>query len=167
MVKNILKKISEKVFGSEAPEATAPKAESDSAKVHSSRSSAPAQKRPPRSRDSRSDRNNRNERSEGRPRQQETKPWSLDQFVVAPEAGKSRFHDFNIHESIMHAVHDLEFRYCTPVQAEVLEPAMKGNDVMAQAQTGTGKTAAFLISTFDRFLRAEHECWSSRRRESW
>jgi len=158
MVKNILKKI----FGSDESKAASP----EPAKPQSSKSSAPAEKeRASRSRRDRPSRNDSHPRGNREPRQDEkpdqekpdAKPWSLDQFVVEPEEGKKRFHDFDIPESIMHAIHDVEFKYCTPVQAEVLEPAMKGNNVMAQAQTGTGKTAAFLISTFSRFLRLDHD----------
>jgi ATP-dependent RNA helicase RhlB len=81
--------------------------------------------------------------------------WSLAQFAVPPVEGKKRFHDFDVPHDVMHAVADLGFRYCTPVQATVLPHALHGKDVAAQAQTGTGKTAAFLISTFTRLLRNE------------
>ena len=53
----------------------------------------------------------------------------------------------------MHAVADLDFKYCTPVQAEILPRALTGADAIGRAQTGTGKTAAFLIAIFTRFLR--------------
>jgi ATP-dependent RNA helicase RhlB len=45
------------------------------------------------------------------------------------------------------------FATCTPVQAEVIPRAVRGEDVAAQSQTGTGKTAAFLISLFTRMVR--------------
>jgi ATP-dependent RNA helicase RhlB len=44
------------------------------------------------------------------------------------------------------------FTYCTPIQALTLPPALKGKDVAGQAQTGTGKTAAFLLVIFQRLL---------------
>ena len=47
----------------------------------------------------------------------------------------------------MHAIHDLGFPYCTPIQAGVLGHTIAGRDAIGRAQTGTGKTAAFLIST--------------------
>ena len=53
----------------------------------------------------------------------------------------------------MHAIADLKFEYCTPVQSEVLPKSLKDDDVSAQAQTGTGKTAAFLITMLAHFLR--------------
>jgi ATP-dependent RNA helicase RhlB len=45
------------------------------------------------------------------------------------------------------------FKTCTPVQEAVIPRAIRGEDVAAQAQTGTGKTAAFLISLFSRMVR--------------
>ncbi len=44
------------------------------------------------------------------------------------------------------------FTYCTPIQALTLPPALQGRDVAGQAQTGTGKTAAFLLVIFQRLL---------------
>ncbi|MEJ2514899.1 MAG: DEAD/DEAH box helicase [Gammaproteobacteria bacterium] len=45
------------------------------------------------------------------------------------------------------------FERCTPIQAETLPIALSGKDVAGQAQTGTGKTAAFLVAMFDRLLK--------------
>ncbi|OGV43149.1 MAG: ATP-dependent RNA helicase RhlB [Lentisphaerae bacterium GWF2_57_35] len=45
------------------------------------------------------------------------------------------------------------FQYCTPIQKEILPSALKGLDVTGRAQTGTGKTAAFLLTIFTRLLR--------------
>lgn len=45
------------------------------------------------------------------------------------------------------------FEYCTPIQAETLPYALAGKDVTGQAQTGTGKSAAFLLATFAHLLR--------------
>jgi ATP-dependent RNA helicase RhlB len=47
------------------------------------------------------------------------------------------------------------FRYCTRIQAEALPLALAGHDVAGQAQTGTGKTAAFLLATMQRLLSHE------------
>ena len=79
--------------------------------------------------------------------------WTVDQFVVEPEDGRRRFHDFDIPVEIMHAIADLGFRYCTPIQAASLERAMAGENVAGRAQTGTGKTAAYLVSILTRYLR--------------
>ncbi|MBU0482513.1 MAG: DEAD/DEAH box helicase [Proteobacteria bacterium] len=79
-------------------------------------------------------------------------PWNPENFQVIPAEGKTRFHDFSLPDEIMHAIADLGFSYCTPIQAESLVPTLNGQDVIGQAQTGTGKTAAFLIAIFARIL---------------
>lgn len=81
-----------------------------------------------------------------------TEPWDESVFKVAVEDGKTRFHDLKISKEILHAVYDLGFQYCTQVQAETLPKSLTGEDVTAQAQTGTGKTAAFLITIFNHIL---------------
>ncbi|MEN4751925.1 MULTISPECIES: ATP-dependent RNA helicase RhlB [Pseudomonas] len=73
-------------------------------------------------------------------------PWKPEDFVVEPLEGKTRFHDFPLAPELMHAIQDLGFPYCTPIQAGVLGYTLKGRDAIGRAQTGTGKTAAFLIS---------------------
>lgn len=73
-------------------------------------------------------------------------PWKLEDFAVEPQEGKVRFHDFKLTPELMHAIQDLGFPYCTPIQAEVLGYTLSGRDAIGRAQTGTGKTAAFLIS---------------------
>ena len=46
--------------------------------------------------------------------------WTVEKFVVEPAEGKKRFHDFDIPVEIMHAIADLGFQYCTPIQASSL-----------------------------------------------
>ncbi|MBO6753254.1 MAG: DEAD/DEAH box helicase, partial [Spongiibacter sp.] len=75
--------------------------------------------------------------------------WSLDQFQVPEEEGKTRFHDLGLDESLMHGIADAGFQYCSPIQAASLPHTLRGNDVIGKAQTGTGKTAAFLITIFN------------------
>ncbi|MCX6137569.1 MAG: DEAD/DEAH box helicase [Ignavibacteriales bacterium] len=53
----------------------------------------------------------------------------------------------------MHAISDLGFTYCTPIQAEILPTTLKGDDATGKAQTGTGKTAAFLLTILTHFIR--------------
>ncbi len=72
--------------------------------------------------------------------------WNLAEFQVAPSEGKTRFHDLNLPDEIMHGICDLGFEYCTPIQAETLPKALAGTDITGKAQTGTGKSAAFLIT---------------------
>jgi ATP-dependent RNA helicase RhlB len=79
--------------------------------------------------------------------------WDVKSFVVEPEEGKTRFHDLGLPKALMHAIADLGFRYASPIQSESLPIVLDGEDIVAKAQTGTGKTAAFLISIIDTFLR--------------
>ncbi|MBO5202915.1 MAG: DEAD/DEAH box helicase, partial [Lentisphaeria bacterium] len=72
---------------------------------------------------------------------------------VPEEEGKLRFCDLDLEKEIMAATQDLGFKYCTEIQAKCLPYAIAGNDLAAKAQTGTGKTAAFLASTMTRLLR--------------
>ncbi len=81
-----------------------------------------------------------------KPKKPAPKPWSLDKFQVPAVEGKSRFHDFDLPDDVMHAIADLNFQYCSEIQAATLEESLEGKDMIGKAQTGTGKTAAFLIS---------------------
>ncbi len=78
--------------------------------------------------------------------------WDVSQFKVPPIEGKTRFHDFNLPALLLHAICDLGFEYCTPIQAEILPSSLSGKDANGRAQTGTGKTAAFLITVITRIL---------------
>ena len=78
--------------------------------------------------------------------------WSIDDFPVPPEDGKTRFHDLGLRDAIMHGIAELGFRYCSPIQAQVLPFTLRGHDAIGKAQTGTGKTAAFLITIFNDLL---------------
>jgi ATP-dependent RNA helicase RhlB len=63
-----------------------------------------------------------------------------------------KFEDLGLQEAILEGIRTAGFRECTPVQAAALPAALAGKDVAVQAQTGTGKTAAFLITVFSRML---------------
>jgi ATP-dependent RNA helicase RhlB len=70
-----------------------------------------------------------------------------------PQAeGKLRFLDLPIHNLIQHAIQSANFKYCTEIQKLALPSLLEKKDLAAKAQTGTGKTAAFLISTFNYLL---------------
>ncbi len=73
-------------------------------------------------------------------------PWDISQFQVPELEGKMRFQDLDLPVEILHAIADLGFQYCSPIQSMALPQAMDGYDVVGKAQTGTGKTAAFLIT---------------------
>ena len=52
----------------------------------------------------------------------------------------------------MQGIRDAGFTTCTPIQAQTLPIALRGSDVAGQAQTGTGKTGAFLVALMQRLL---------------
>ena len=79
--------------------------------------------------------------------------WSIDQFQVPPVEGKKRFHDFDLPPEVMHGIADLGFQYCTDIQAISLQNALDGKNIAGKAQTGSGKTAAFLVAILTRYLR--------------
>ena len=54
--------------------------------------------------------------------------------------------------SLMQGIMDAGFTYCTPIQAQTLPLALQGHDMAGQAQTGTGKTAAFLVALMQSLL---------------
>jgi len=62
------------------------------------------------------------------------------------------FDSFDLSESLLAGLRDAGFEKCTPIQAQVLPVALEGKDVAGQAQTGTGKTGAFLVTIFTRLL---------------
>lgn len=57
-----------------------------------------------------------------------------------------RFDEFGLAPELLKAIEDLGFTQCTPIQAQTLPHSLANYDVTGQAQTGTGKTAAFLIT---------------------
>ena len=63
-----------------------------------------------------------------------------------------RFDSFGLLPEILKGVEETGFEFCTPIQAETLPIALDNQDVAGQAQTGTGKTAAFLLAIFQRLL---------------
>ncbi|MDX1824088.1 MAG: ATP-dependent RNA helicase RhlB [Thiohalomonadales bacterium] len=63
------------------------------------------------------------------------------------------FSDFDLPEPLLQGIESTGFSRCTPIQAETLPIALRGKDVSGQAQTGTGKTAAFLIATYSHLLQ--------------
>lgn len=79
--------------------------------------------------------------------------WNLTQFQVPEQEGQTRFHDFDLEPSLMRGISEAGFQYCTPIQAQVLEHTLAGADAIGRAQTGTGKTAAFLVTVINDLLR--------------
>jgi ATP-dependent RNA helicase RhlB len=62
------------------------------------------------------------------------------------------FSSFDLFPSVRSGLNTAGFTHCTPIQALTLPVALQGKDVAGQAQTGTGKTAAFLLVIFQRLL---------------
>jgi len=81
-----------------------------------------------------------------------TPAWTVDQFPVSAIEGKTRFHDLELDDRLMHGIADLGFEYCSPIQAGVLPQTLQGHDAIGKAQTGTGKTAAFLVTIIQDLL---------------
>lgn len=65
---------------------------------------------------------------------------------------ETRFSDFALSPDILKSLDEAKFEFCTPIQAQILPLTLEGKDVAGQAQTGTGKTGAFLVSLFQHLL---------------
>ncbi len=63
-----------------------------------------------------------------------------------------RFLDLALHEEVQYGIQHAGFEYCTPIQEMTLPPLLENRDLAGKAQTGTGKTAAFLLASFTRLL---------------
>ncbi|HCH22899.1 MAG TPA: ATP-dependent RNA helicase RhlB [Oceanospirillaceae bacterium] len=72
--------------------------------------------------------------------------WDIESFQVPVEEGKLRFHDLDLPDEVLQGVQALGYQYCSPIQALTLPESLQGMDITGKAQTGSGKTAAFLIS---------------------
>jgi len=55
-------------------------------------------------------------------------------------------------DSILHGLNNAGFNHCTPIQDKALPLLLRGKDIAGQAQTGTGKTATFLLATFQHLI---------------
>ena len=62
------------------------------------------------------------------------------------------FTSLPMHPSVMQGIVDAGFTWCTPIQAQTLPAALTGRDIAGQAQTGTGKTAAYLVALYQSLL---------------
>lgn len=70
---------------------------------------------------------------------------------------QTRFSNLELSDTILGSLKDAGFVHCTPIQDKTLPLALRGKDVAGQAQTGTGKTAAFLLATFQYLLNADND----------
>src|SRR4030067_2197291 len=63
------------------------------------------------------------------------------------------FEDLPLSPEVLRGIRELEFEELFPIQAKAILPLLEGRDVIGQAQTGTGKTAAFGIPMIERLRR--------------
>jgi ATP-dependent RNA helicase RhlB len=70
-----------------------------------------------------------------------------------PHSSFTSFDSLNLEPALAQGIRDAGFVNCTPIQAQTLPVALAGRDVAGQAQTGTGKTAAFLIALYQTLLK--------------
>ena len=69
-----------------------------------------------------------------------------------PSLEKVKFDSLNLDALVQRGVDALGFEFCSPIQGRILPHTLNGNDAIGKAQTGTGKTAAFLITIFNDLL---------------
>lgn len=74
---------------------------------------------------------------------------------MTQEAECTSFDALGLNQEIMGAVEELGYTAPTPVQAGAIPQVLEGRDVLAAAQTGTGKTAAFLLPTMNNLAHGE------------
>lgn len=67
------------------------------------------------------------------------------------------FKDFQLNEQLLEGIDSMGYETATPIQAQVIPPILAGKDIIASAQTGTGKTAAFLLPLLHKLLTEEHD----------
>src|SRR3984957_11782576 len=72
--------------------------------------------------------------------------------MTEPHSDSPTFQSFGLAPVVMEGIRDAGFTVCTPIQAQTLPIALAGRDVAGQAQTGTGKTAAFLVALYQSLL---------------
>ena len=71
---------------------------------------------------------------------------------AVPSLEKVKFDTLNLDALVQRGVDALGFEFCSPIQGRILPHTLSGNDAIGKAQTGTGKTAAFLITIFNDLL---------------
>ncbi len=67
------------------------------------------------------------------------------------------FTEFGLHERLIEGIDSIGYTTATPVQQQVIPSILEGRDVIASAQTGTGKTAAFLLPVVNKLLTTPHD----------
>ena len=67
-----------------------------------------------------------------------------------------KFRDIGLDERLLEGIEAMGYETATPVQQQVISPILAGKDVIASAQTGTGKTAAFLLPLIHQLITHPH-----------
>ena len=63
-----------------------------------------------------------------------------------------KYSELNLNENLFKGLEEASYENCTPVQEQVLKVSLDGSDLYVQSQTGTGKTAAFLVTIMQQLL---------------
>ncbi|MDB5233662.1 MAG: box helicase, partial [Hymenobacter sp.] len=66
------------------------------------------------------------------------------------------FHEFKLHDDLLAGIDAMNYQQATPVQEQAIPKILEGKDLIACAQTGTGKTAAYLLPLLDKISHAKH-----------
>jgi ATP-dependent RNA helicase RhlB len=67
---------------------------------------------------------------------------------------KTTFAELGLQASVLSGIESTGYTHCTPIQAQALPVSLDNKDIAGQAQTGTGKTMAFLVATFNHLMRS-------------
>ena len=67
------------------------------------------------------------------------------------------FSEFGLDERLMEGIDAMGYTTATPVQEMVMQPILEGKDLIVSAQTGTGKTAAFLLPLMNKLITIPHD----------
>ena len=66
------------------------------------------------------------------------------------------FEELDLNDNVLDSLYDMNFHKCTPVQEKCIPEILKGHDVLGVAQTGTGKTAAYLLPVLSKLDSGEY-----------
>ncbi len=93
------------------------------------------------------------EREGEREDEREIEQKNIQSNTLVHNENQPRFTEFDLPPSLLKAFAKLGFEFCTPIQAQSLKVTLDGHDVTGKAQTGTGKTAAFLTTIINDQLK--------------
>jgi superfamily II DNA/RNA helicase len=68
------------------------------------------------------------------------------------------FEQFNLDSRLMAGIHRLGYTVPTPIQVQTIPAALAGEDIIGTAQTGTGKTAAFVLPILNKLITGPRNC---------